>query len=364
MSRVELIRPDELDAAELRLWQDWRRTDADLVSPYFSPHWAGAVAQVRADVRLARFSNDNGRPIGFLPVQHPSRNVLQPAGGPLCDYQGAIGAPDQMPDIQALLGAAGAGRYDFSNLLAKQPVFAGHAREIHVSRVISLEGGYETYQQKRRAAGSSENKRARKRARKLGREAGPVRLATQCRESALFEQLIRWKRDQYKRTGQTDIFARPWALELVRTLFESREPDLHAELFALYAGEHLAALNLCLRSQAVLHCWFIAHDPALSQFSPGLVLFERMIEHLSNAGMNELDLGAGDYQFKRNLANAARPLCGGFVGGGALSARIRAWQYDLRRLFEALPLGPVSAWPGKAMRRHDLHLGLRVSATF
>ncbi len=364
MHKVELVRPDELGADDLRLWADWRRADADLVSPYFSPLWPSAVARVRSDVRIAVFLKDNGRTTGFLPVQRPSRHVLQAAGGPLCDYQGAIGAADQMPGIQALLEATGAGRYDFANLLAKQPVFARHAREVHVSRVINLEGGYETYQQKRRASGSSENKRARKRARKLEREAGPLCLQTHCREEALFEQLIGWKRAQYRRTGQTDIFTRPWALDLVRNLFAQNDADLHAELFALHAGDQLAALNLCLRSGPVLHCWFIAHEPALSHFSPGLILFEKMIEHLSNAGMHELDLGAGDYRFKRNLANAARPLCGGFAGNGTLSARLRAWQYDLRSLIETLPLGPVSAWPGKAMRRHDLHLGLRASPHF
>ncbi|HFQ15121.1 MAG TPA: cellulose biosynthesis protein CelD, partial [Rhodobacteraceae bacterium] len=98
MSRVELVRPDELGAEELRLWADWRRADADLASPYFSPLWASAVGRVRSDVRVAVFLKDNGRLAGFLPVQHPVRYVLQPAGGPLCDYQGAIGAPDLVPD--------------------------------------------------------------------------------------------------------------------------------------------------------------------------------------------------------------------------------------------------------------------------
>ncbi len=360
MKSVELIRPEQLNAEDLALWRGWRASDPDLVSPYFSPDWSRAVAKVRDDVFIGVFYGQEGQKCAFMPVQNPSSVVIQPAGGPLCDYQGTIGGPAQVLDMKSLLKATGAGRFDFGNLLAKQSSFARHAREIHVSRVINLQDGYDAYLQHRRDAGSSETKRARKRKRKLDRELGPVRLETNCRDKAALDQLISWKCDQYKRTGQTDIFTRDWALSLVRNLFENPSEDLGAQLFVLYAGDTLVALNLCLRSGPVLHCWFIAHDPALSHFSPGLVLFEELIEHACSMGMDEIDLGAGDYRFKLNLANAARPLCGGFVGTNALSARLRAAAYDLRDLFEALPLGPVSAWPGKAMRRHDLRLGLRV----
>ncbi len=360
MNKVVLVRPDELSTDDLAQWARWRNADADLVSPYYSPNWAKAVARVRDDIRIAILFNQEGRKNAFLPLQRPSHSVLQPAGGPLCDYQGAIGASGQTLDINTLLKTTGASRYDYNNLLAKQAVFARHAREIHVSRVINLTQGHETYLQNRRDAGSSETKRARKRARKLARDIGPVRLQSSCRDTALFEQLVTWKCDQYKRTGQTDVFNRDWALSLVRNLFEAPGEDLGAHLFALYAGDTLAALNLCLRSGPVLHCWFIAHDPVLSHFSPGLVLFEEIIKHACQNGVSEIDLGAGDYRFKLNLANAARPLCGGFVGTHALSAQLRALEYNMRDVFETLPLGPVSAWPGKAMRRRDLNLGLKL----
>ncbi len=360
MNAVELIRTEDLTAEDLALWHGWRNADADQGSPYFSPDWVRAVSRVRNDVRIAIFYNESGRKCAFLPVQRPSRFVLQPAGGPLCDYQGVIGASGHLPEMNALLNSAGVGRFDFSNVLAKQSLFASHTREIHVSRVINLTHGYEAYLQNRREAGSSETKRARKRKRKMSRDIGPVRLEAHCRDDAILDQLIAWKCDQYKRTGQTDIFTRDWAMSLVRDLFSRPGENLSAELFVLYAGDTIAALNLCLRSGPVMHCWFIAHDPALSHFSPGLVLFEELIEYACTRNIAEIDLGAGDYRFKLNLANAARAMCGGFVGSNALSARLRSMEYQVRDLFEALPLGPVSTWPGKAMRRHDLHLGLRV----
>jgi len=363
MNMIELVRPDTLNTEDLALWQSWRQADPDLVSPYYSAGWAQAVSRARDDIRIAVFHDQAGRKCAYLPLQRPSQLVLQPAGGPLCDYQGAIGASGKVVDMDALLKSTGAGRYDFGNLLAKQSSFARHAREIHVSRVINLSEGYETYINHRREAGSSETKRARKRKRKLSRDIGQVSLKANCRDGAALDQLIAWKCDQYKRTGQTDIFTHDWALSLVRDLFQRQDEDLTAELFVLYAGDQLAALNLCLRSGSVLHSWFIAHDPALSHFSPGLILFEEMIEYACANNIAEIDLGAGDYRFKLNLSNAARPLCGGFVGSNTLTARVRALEYDFRSIIEALPLGPVSSWPGKAMRRHDLHLGLRVGSS-
>ncbi len=360
MNKVELVRPNELSTEDLALWARWRSADADMASPYFSPDWSQAVAKVRDDIRVAVFFNSEGHKSAFLPLQRPSRLVLQPAGGPLCDYQGAIGASGQMLDIQNLLKTTGASRYDYNNLLAKQASFARHAREIHVSRVIDLTQGHDAYLQNRRDNGSSETKRARKRKRKLSRDIDPVRLQPNCQDPELFEQLLTWKSNQYKRTGQTDVFNSGWALSLVRSLFETPSDDLGARLFALYAGDRLIALNLCLYSGTVLHSWFIAHNPEFSHFSPGLILFEEMIEHACQTGITEIDLGAGDYRFKLNLANAARPLCDGFVGTNALSARVRKLEYDMRDVFEALPLGPVSAWPGKAMRRRDLSRGLKL----
>ena len=49
----------------------------------------------------------------------------------------------------------------------------------------------------------------------------------------------------------------------------------------------------------------------------------------------------------------------GFGGGPAFSTRARTAAYSLREVAEALPLGPVSALPGKAMRRIDVLRGLR-----
>ncbi len=359
MDKIEVIKPSELDAGQKELWQSWQAADEDFSSPYFHPQWAAHVGAVRKDVRIGVFLDGAGREKGFLPFQRPSRHCALPAGGPLCDYQGVIAAPRSHFNAMDILAALDVGRFDFANLLVKQSPFAPFARHVHVSHIIDMGKGHEAYITERREHGSSESKRARKRARKMAREQGALRLVVGDAEQNSFDRLIAWKTEQYHRTGQPDIFLRPWARDLVNNIFASRDADFGGVLFSLYAGDRLVALNFCLRAGPVLHCWFIAHDPAFSHYSPGLILFEEILAHMEGMGCHTLDLGAGDYRFKRNLANTVRPLCGGFVGGKALSAQIRRMEYAVRWFCEALPLGPLSALPGKAMRRADLLGGLK-----
>jgi CelD/BcsL family acetyltransferase involved in cellulose biosynthesis len=90
-----------------------------------------------------------------------------------------------------------------------------------------------------------------------------------------------------------------------------------------------------------------------------MMLFQDILRWMDDAPYSRLDLGAGDYRFKRELANQGVAVSHGFVGGPSAAAMLREAAYGLRRVAETLPLGPVSELPGKAMRRLDLLRGLR-----
>jgi CelD/BcsL family acetyltransferase involved in cellulose biosynthesis len=121
----------------------------------------------------------------------------------------------------------------------------------------------------------------------------------------------------------------------------------------------LIAAHFALCNEAVVHCWFIAHDPDFGKYSPGVILIDHILQWASGQGMRELDMGPGDYRFKFQLANAVRTVAHGFVGVAPAATLVREAQYRVRGAAEALPLGRVSHWPGKAMRRVDLWRGLR-----
>ena len=103
----------------------------------------------------------------------------------------------------------------------------------------------------------------------------------------------------------------------------------------------------------------VAHEDAFERYSPGLLLFQDILKWMDDQPFDRMDLGYGDYRFKRELSNLQRPLMHGFVGVPSAASFVREAAYGVRRAAEALPLGAVSALPGKAMRRIDLIRGLR-----
>jgi CelD/BcsL family acetyltransferase involved in cellulose biosynthesis len=83
---------------------------------------------------------------------------------------------------------------------------------------------------------------------------------------------------------------------------------------------------------------------------------------MDGAPFDRLDLGLGDYRFKRELSNVQRDVAHGFVGVPSPAAAVRGAAYGLRRAAESLPLGAVSTLPGRAMRRVDIMRGLSLKA--
>ena len=78
--------------------------------------------------------------------------------------------------------------------------------------------------------------------------------------------------------------------------------------------------------------------------------------------VGEIDLIAerfGTTVFVEVKARGAREDVAEALGKVNRQRLVRAAQYRLRNTAEALPLGRVSAWPGKAMRRVDLWRSLR-----
>ena len=128
-----------------------------------------------------------------------------------------------------------------------------------------------------------------------------------------FQTLIALERTQLKQTNQTDIFAAGWTMNLIQALFERRDLDFGGALFTLRTGDRLAAVHFHLRSGATVHGWLIAHAPAFEGYSPGLLLFQDILKWMAGGAYSRLDLGCGDYRFKRELSNTAQETGHGFV---------------------------------------------------
>jgi len=349
-----------MTAFAVERWAALQAADPALDSPFLSPFWPRAVARAQGAGSRLRVAVLGGMadPKGFIAAKVNAFTAM-PAGAPMCDYQGLVAEPGLRIDPRRIAEAFGVGRFDFSQMLEDQPLFAPLARGREDSHVIDVAGGYAAYEAERKAAGVSALKDTDKKRRKAERDLGPVTFTAFSRSKSDFDQLVAWKQAQWQATGQTDLFADGWPLPLVRSLFASRDPDFGGILFTLHIGEELAAAQMNLRGGRNIHSWIISHDPKFDRYSPGMLLFQDILRWMDTAPYSRLDLGAGDYRFKRELANAEVEVGHGFVGGLTAAAMMREAAYGLRRVAESLPLGQFSELPGKAMRRLDLLRGLR-----
>lgn len=353
--QVDVLRPKQLPPEMMARWREFQRLDRLWDSPFLSPCWARAVEHAQGgDGHRVAVVSEGGEARAFMSVR-AGRFTALAAGGAMTDYEGLVGEPGLKLDPKALVRALGVSRYDFSHIPADQEAFQPFARGGSTSWIVDLADGYAAYAAGRR----STFKELDRKRRKAEREAGTAVFRAQSASQEDFERLIALKREQYRATCQTDIFAAGWPRRLLEELFALRIPGFGGQLFTLHFGEALAAAQFHLMGEKTIHAWIISHDSAFERYSPGLLLFQDIFRWMDGQPYERLDLGYGDYRFKRELSNVQQPLMHGFVGTPSAASLMREAAYGLRRAAEALPLGPVSELPGKAMRRLDLLRGLR-----
>jgi CelD/BcsL family acetyltransferase involved in cellulose biosynthesis len=358
---IDVVRPSAIAPEDLAAWSQIQAADPDLGSPFLSPHWALAVERVCENRRgriVVCMLRDAGQAVGFFVARVVGATAM-PVGAPMCDYQALVAAPGVSVTSKQLLEALGVQRLDFCHMLAGRAPFAAFERGQAASYQLDLSQGYEAYAAARREAGSGVIKDIDKRRRKVEREIGEVTFVARSADEAAFDQLLAWKRKQYEATGQTVIFDAPWTVRLLRELRAGPDAGIGGVLFELRIDGKLAAVQYNLLGEGVVHAWIIAHDEAFERYSPGLILFQEIARWMDGTPYRTLDLGAGDYRFKLQLASHTVPVAHGFAGRPSAAALVREAQYGVREAAERLPWPQVAQLPAKAMRRLDVWRGLR-----
>ena len=351
---AEALEPLSLSTADLNVWRQLQRADNRLSSPYLTPEWAQTVNKYRTDARVVIIREDDGSPVGFLPVQASSPICALPLGGPICDYQAIVSKHGTRFDSALILDALNTLRVDFSCVIGDHSATENYLCIPDQGHVVRFPDGWSAYEEKRKEAGSSVLKRARKKLNRFRREFGNVTFESFVHDDDAFQELLKWNRVQHQETQTTDVLSRAWIRYIVEAVYAERGPQFGGELFLMRAGGELAAALFCIRAGKTLHAWFVGHNHRFDAYSPGLLLFVETIKSAAEAGYHELDLGPGDYRFKKSLANFQRQVGPGYLGGTNLASAWRSLQFSLRQSMEDLPLGALSHAPGKAMRRMDV----------
>lgn len=310
---VRVLPADRLDADSRAAWQTIRGGSTAFAGPYFHPGFAEAVAAVRDDVFVAVFSRD-GEPVGFFPHQRDARGRGKPVGGPLSDFHGVVSAEPLGLDGGRLLAACGLRGFAFDHLVVgTEPAFTSGIAATAESRFLDLSDGFDAwFARVHKTRGSDVRDLGRKR-RVLAREVGAVTFRRCGPDDEAFDALLRWKSEQYLRTGFTDVFGVAWTEALLRRLVANEGDGPAGDLTALYAGENLVAVHCGMRDGAVLHYWFPAYDRAFAKYSPGSLLLVEAARHGAADGLTRIDLGKGDERYKRAFGDGVDRVAEGLI---------------------------------------------------
>lgn len=272
-----------------------------LANPFLSPEFTLAVGRSRGNVRVAVLHDEDGEPAAFFPYQRGPLGVGRAVGLGVSDCQGVVHRPGFTWDARELLRACGLSMWEFDHLTEGQDAFGDGVTASFASPVIDVDQGFDAYLARLRAASPRFVRETLYKERKLGRRVGEVRYVHDERDPAVLRTLMAWKSAQYRRTGRSDRFARPWIVQLVHQLFHSRSDTFAGQLSVLYAGSRPVAAHFGPRTDRVHTCWFPAYDPEFAPFSPGLLMHLRMAEGAAADGLSYVDLGRGQKQYKDSL---------------------------------------------------------------
>lgn len=337
-------------------WSDLQTADPSLSSPFLCPEFTLAVAAVRGDVYVGILEH-GGRVVGFFPHQRDRLAIGHPVGGCLNNLQSVVVRRDAEWDARQLIRECGLMAWTFSRLLASQAPLAPFHVSRDTSMVIDLSGGYAAYaMEKRHVIGLD---RVARKARKLEREVGALRFELHAGDPGLLETLMRWKVERYGRRGYADVYTIPWARQIIRNLFATRLPHFGGVLSVLHAGSEVVAAHMGLRAQGLWHSWFIAYAPQFARYSPGLLLYLKMAEHAAAAGFNRIEVGGGDYPYKRTLMNGSIAVAGGAVDRLPLVGAARRWGHAAA---DVIRQSPVLRPPARALLRASRRIRQRLFA--
>ncbi len=290
--QVSLVRPDELGPAEIAAWQSMQRAVPYLANPFLSCEFVMAVGRFRPGTQVAILTEGQSI-VGFFPFERRQLGLGVPICGWLNSCQGLIHAPDVDWEPRKLLSGCRLSAWQFDCLITGQLPFKPYHGAIESSAVIDLSDGFDAYYSKLRARSPHFCREIARRARKLAREAGELRIATDARDTSLLRTLLDWKSEQYRRTSHVDRFERPWLVGLLDALLAVRDDHLTGVISGLYVGDKPVAAQFGLRNGHLFVGWFTGYDMRLRKYSPGLIHLKKLLEEMAAAGIGVIDMGGG-----------------------------------------------------------------------
>ncbi|MCK2212519.1 GNAT family N-acetyltransferase [Actinomadura sp. ATCC 31491] len=301
-------------------WRALQESDPAFDNPFLSPEFTLTVGELRDLVQVAVLY-DGPEIVGFFPFERHPMGIGKPVAAGLTDAQGLVHVKDLEIDARRLIKDCGLAVYEFDHLVSGQPLM-GPRSERFPSPIIDLRDGYERYTAFLKDNSGKTYKSTLAKSRKLEREAGTLRHEYAVTSLEPLRTLLGWKTDQYRRTGRTDRFAHQWIVELVERLLATQTDSFAGVLDMVYAGDRPVAGHFGVRTRTTLAGWFPAYDTAFAKYSPGLIQHLAMAEKAAAAGIEVIDMGRGQKEYKDKLKTGELEVAEGRVARASAAAGV------------------------------------------
>jgi len=299
--KIEICRPSELGRPELDRWRILQESDPALASPFLCPEFTVAVGAVHARARVGVLF-DGAQIVGFFPFERKGLGV----GAPICpghsNAQGLIGETGLEWEPRELLRACDLAVWEFDHLVEGQKPFEPYETSRVPAPAMDLSAGFDQFSAHLRSRKSRFDALARKR-RKLAREIGEERFVFTSDDVGALRSVMRWKSDQYARTGWSDRFASPRTVELLERLLDTRTEGFSGVLSMLYVGDQPVAGHFGLRSARVMAYWFPSYERRFGAYAPGMIMNLALAREAHAAGIERVDMGPGGEEYKQWFGN-------------------------------------------------------------
>lgn len=307
-SSVDYLDFDQLTDIDVQMWARFQSADPALASPYFSHAYFKAVNRVRPGVKVLRF-HERGRIAAYWPMRKGPFGTARPTAGSMEDLHGIIAHPKARldlnhPDVRRFMGG-----YAFSAVPYQQSRHGLCGQYGSGNQVMDLSSGFATWLETRSGESSSFRREWRKAQKLLNDERAQVRHDVV--DATSFDRMIDLKREAYGDAGHFDLFKLAWPRALLLELIKSDDLQARGVLSTLSIEGETAAIAYCMRSASVLHYWFPAYEAKFAKQKPGLALLFALAQWAEQEHIQELHLGLGDAQYKRQMASWMMPVRGG-----------------------------------------------------
>jgi CelD/BcsL family acetyltransferase involved in cellulose biosynthesis len=329
---------DALTGAEIGTWHELRAADPALDSPYFHPGFAAAVHASGRPVSVVVLRDTEGAVCGLMPG-HRDGVRLRPVGWPGADFQGPIIASGTIFSPPDLL-VDGLREFQFDHLIPRGAAFDPWIISTQSSPYLDTTDGLDGYLARASRSGKDNMGQARRRTAKAARTHGPVRFTADVVDDAALAELIALKRGQYAATGARDFFRDPDRIDLMERLMYTRDPAFAGILSTLHVGEQLMAAHFGIRADHVLHWWFPVYDPSFAQLAPGWILLRELVSAAPELGIDRIDLGRGDDEYKRRAKTGETIVSQGVVTKSTVRLMLSRRRNAVIEAAKASPVGP------------------------